>query len=325
MASKELLSLEQYLGLRDKQDRDIRRDVDKRFDIIDKRFDSIDKRFEGVDKRFESFDYRLTELTVDVKRNEAISYNSRVRNPILPIRPIPIYDASKGLTYPTAIPKNARMFFRLRSAFTERDRSLLLYLVKFYQLEGYRGWNSKEAYETDSDSGEEDLVEEDLGADEDISLEEATKRYPRRAVETLSLLFGLDEDTFIEFEAKAALYSQRKAAVKRTTDTAGHSSLAQRPKKRVEYLPPPGGSSFLEKYGQPSPPNPPAAEDSEKSDPTRVGWRKYGEKTAQHPNGTELGSSGPRPGVQGKEDSYPGSPTNSFTNSSAREHTTQDR
>lgn len=41
--------------------RDLRRDVDARFDAVDQRFDAVDHRFDGVDQRFASVDQRFDE------------------------------------------------------------------------------------------------------------------------------------------------------------------------------------------------------------------------------------------------------------------------
>ena len=45
-------------GLREGQ-KELKSDIDKRFEQVDKRFEQVDKRFEQVDKRFEQVDKRF--------------------------------------------------------------------------------------------------------------------------------------------------------------------------------------------------------------------------------------------------------------------------
>jgi hypothetical protein len=42
--------------------RDLRRDVDARFDAVDQRFDAVDQRFDGVDQRFDGVDQRFASI-----------------------------------------------------------------------------------------------------------------------------------------------------------------------------------------------------------------------------------------------------------------------
>ena len=42
--------------------RDIKLEMDKRFDLVDKRFEQVDKRFEQIDKRFEQVDRRFEQV-----------------------------------------------------------------------------------------------------------------------------------------------------------------------------------------------------------------------------------------------------------------------
>ena len=42
--------------------RDLRRDIDRQFQLIDRRFEQVDRRFEHVDQRFEQVDQRFERL-----------------------------------------------------------------------------------------------------------------------------------------------------------------------------------------------------------------------------------------------------------------------
>ena len=44
--------------------------IDKRFEQVDKRFEQIDRRFEQVDKRFEQMDKRFDRLEDDVRADK---------------------------------------------------------------------------------------------------------------------------------------------------------------------------------------------------------------------------------------------------------------
>ena len=42
--------------------RDLRRDIDRQFQLIDRRFEQVDRRFEQVDQRFEQVDQRFEQV-----------------------------------------------------------------------------------------------------------------------------------------------------------------------------------------------------------------------------------------------------------------------
>ena len=48
--------------------RDVRREMELRFQQVYQRFEQVDKRFEQVDKRFEQVDQRFTELRTEMDR-----------------------------------------------------------------------------------------------------------------------------------------------------------------------------------------------------------------------------------------------------------------
>lgn len=55
--------------------RDLRTDMDKRFEQVDKRFEQVDKRFEQVDRRFEQVDKRF-----DLMHEEIHTLSSQVQD-----------------------------------------------------------------------------------------------------------------------------------------------------------------------------------------------------------------------------------------------------
>ncbi|KAI1841714.1 hypothetical protein JX265_012062 [Neoarthrinium moseri] len=261
------------------------------------------------------FRREFDELSANVRRLEAIFYNTRLRNPILPLRPIPIYNTQKGVVYPDKFPKNAKRFFRLKNPTTPSDKSLLLYLVRFYDVEGHVGWDTDESeYETDSDCDQDDLGS---GSRERLSLEDATRRHPHKAVETLSIIFGLDEDAFIEFVNRAAAFKQARPILKRTGTAAEHPDLAERLKRRTEV---PAIWSTTDDLIQ-IPRTKPPTETSENSPDAKLSWRRPGEtyvrKTLKHPHGTESETSDQPAASQDEAGSCSGTLTNSNSRSKA--------
>jgi len=51
-----------FMEQSDKRFKELREDINKRFEEIDKRFEQIDKRFEQIDKRFEQVDKRFEQV-----------------------------------------------------------------------------------------------------------------------------------------------------------------------------------------------------------------------------------------------------------------------
>jgi hypothetical protein len=52
--------------------RDLRVDMDKRFELVDKQFEQVDKRFEQVDKRFDLMHEEIRNLSAQVHENLTI-------------------------------------------------------------------------------------------------------------------------------------------------------------------------------------------------------------------------------------------------------------
>ena len=63
-------------GLREGQ-KELKTDIDKRFEQVDKRFEQVDKRFEQVDKRFDKVDAKLDTIIerLDVKIDAGLREN----------------------------------------------------------------------------------------------------------------------------------------------------------------------------------------------------------------------------------------------------------
>jgi Tfp pilus assembly protein PilN len=69
--------LQSQIGdLRDGQ-KDLKQEMDRRFEQVDKRFEQVDKRFEQVDKRFEQIDVKLDTIIerLDIKVDAGLREN----------------------------------------------------------------------------------------------------------------------------------------------------------------------------------------------------------------------------------------------------------
>ncbi|GAB1314309.1 hypothetical protein MFIFM68171_04519 [Madurella fahalii] len=127
----------------------------------------------------------MSQMDVRMRQMEARSLNSKLKNPIARIRPVPIFIQGRGAGEPNLdyFPKYADEFYGLRKPQKERDYKMLTYLSEFYDIQ-------LEAADA-SRSGEEVQVD------------------PERAVELLEAILGLDEDNFIAFRARAQQFANQ--------------------------------------------------------------------------------------------------------------------
>jgi hypothetical protein len=91
---------------------------------------------------------------------------------------------------------------------------LLIYLVRFYDVQGYVTWKNTDAQTNSqrSESSDDQESEAESGPDSEnsqLSLEEAVREYPHMAVEALAPKIGLVEANFDSFRAKVAEYKQK--------------------------------------------------------------------------------------------------------------------
>jgi hypothetical protein len=113
---------------------------------------------------------------------------------------------------------------------------LLIYLVRFYDVQGYETWKNTDARTNSQKSENDDDSDVESGPDmEDslLSLEEAVRTYPHVAVEELAPKIGLVEADYDAFRAKAAERRQRPQppAIKRQPEALDRN-VARRSEKR---------------------------------------------------------------------------------------------
>jgi hypothetical protein len=98
-----------YMAAREAQDKAIKREFVKLHDHLeshDLEFAKAGREFAEIRDQLASHDRRFDELSVDIRRNEAISYNERLRKPTLPMQPVPIYRPGCGKVMPDRFPAN---------------------------------------------------------------------------------------------------------------------------------------------------------------------------------------------------------------------------
>ncbi|KAF6822887.1 hypothetical protein CMUS01_10907 [Colletotrichum musicola] len=153
----------------------------------------------------------VASLRLEVKRLNAYTKNSNLKNPMLPITPIPKRAEGDREMFPEdrLFPKHARQFYAMRKvssadAHTHRA-AMLIYLVDFYNVE-YSAWEQDDPrdydYEAYESSSEPELPAPQSGPK--LGLEDAVLSYPDRAVEALETILGINEENFIRFRERAA-------------------------------------------------------------------------------------------------------------------------
>ena len=226
------LTLDDYVEARNKQDAAIREEFSK----IDSRIDEVEAHLGGridemgadIKSRFDEMYSVFNHIHWLTERSDATQYNSRAR-PWMRPKPPPIYDWKLGLRYlsPDECPASVKSFFQLRDPQTPDQVATLVNLVERYDIGDYLTWG------VDYDSGSNSDCESDQI--KLISREEATKRYPRRAVEKLASLWGLDEESYDDFEARRATLPFKTGKRSRESESPRHA-------KRPEHGQPKPGS-----------------------------------------------------------------------------------
>jgi hypothetical protein len=190
---------------------------------------------------------------------------------------------------------------------------LLIYLVGFYDVQGYETWEQADA-ESTKDSSEDTSSKRpsssDKGSQEGQALEDAVRKYPQMAVEALGSLIGLVEDNFSSYQARAA-----KRAI--STERAD----AKRPRRELPPPPPPPpqpSSSLIRRLTQLEELGP--SEPSGPSERTRLAWDPYQPeyqgptlRSLQREQAPKSGDQSPREEKEDKSEGYLGSPTEALS------------
>jgi hypothetical protein len=123
---------------------------------------------------------------------------------------------------------------------------LLVYLVRFYDVQGYETWKYTNARTNSQKSESEDdhSSNSESGPDTEnslLSLEEAVQAYPDMAVEALAPIIGLVEADFESFRARATEYRQKpQPPVTKRQPQPIDRTASKREEKRLKRSPAPG-------------------------------------------------------------------------------------
>ncbi|KAG5815579.1 hypothetical protein H9Q74_011601 [Fusarium xylarioides] len=222
--------------------REFKEDVREQFSVVNQRL----TRLEESQTRLEESQTRLeANVALETRRSTAYSRNQALRNPSFPIHLIPSLDLSHGILYPKYFPTNATEFYSLRNPTTNRLRQLLAYLAVFYDIQPHS----------------EDDAPEGRNGDEFIA------QHPELAVDLLENIFGLNEDNFIKFKARASELANRppEPPVRRSQILV---EIASARRQKLEHAT--AGHSRH-----------PQSISSDEQDRSRVGWGKLSTPTSQ--------------------------------------------
>ncbi|KAK5656230.1 hypothetical protein OQA88_4991 [Cercophora sp. LCS_1] len=148
----------------------------------------------------------IGEMQVTMRQIGARGRNSKLKNPISRIRPIPIFIQGQEPD-PARFPQYANQLYNLRKPQQKRDYQMLAYLSKFYDI-----W--QDAANTSHSSEEEAQID------------------PERAVELLEEILGLEEDNFIAFRARAQHFANQGPPIAEKRDRPQTSSSGGGPQLR---------------------------------------------------------------------------------------------
>ncbi len=250
------------------QDKGIRQEFNQQRIYMDRRFEKIDERFDRMDQRFERADIRLEEM----RARQLNSMCSRAHEPIHAIVKIEASDkAPYVVRLPNYFPKNVGQFWRLKSpghgkfecidgAFPHRHQPAnmgtiedkLIYLIRFYEIQGYEGWGtSYDAYTTEQSAHEssstDDSSDLEKSTTSELALKDAVRRHPNNALRALAGYLGLVYRDVMrcmdEMEQHRQLGSLVRAKRPRGSEQSGQ------PEKRIRevatFSPPRHSSSFI--------------------------------------------------------------------------------
>ncbi|KAK2005929.1 hypothetical protein LZ32DRAFT_623330 [Colletotrichum eremochloae] len=187
----QLLSRNDYIDLRNVQDQQLNAEftsVRYSIDLVRQELrndiglvKAQTQRLEAQNQRLEAQNQRLE---AQIRQSHAYMRNNALKNPTLPIRPVVVYRPEQGILEPelSQFPRNANEFYSLRNPQTSRQRSMLVYLAAFYDVQ---------------------LRTADYYSEADSSDDETFLNRPDVIVEKMEDILGLNEDKFVKFRERA--------------------------------------------------------------------------------------------------------------------------
>ncbi|SPQ24489.1 54cb39ce-b1d3-4004-9478-6d6ec86be6d8 [Thermothielavioides terrestris] len=178
---------------------------------IDAQLGRLKEKVDGIGARLKRLESQFDRVVFENTRMAARFQNSTLKNPALPIAPLPALHPVRGIVHPdlSQFPRHAKEFYALRHPSNDRQRRMLSYLISFYDIRISAAENS----------------DDEVGADPD-----------ERAVEMLEAILGLNEDNFIRFRERAREPGRPSAppAIKRSSSPALEVQDAKRRRPKRE-------------------------------------------------------------------------------------------
>jgi hypothetical protein len=201
----------------------------------------LKREFDRINAHLHAHDTSLSELKAELKggmselraglqQSNAIAHNSRLRNPLMPIRPIPAYrPESQEIAYPAYFLRNSKQFFELNQPSSARQMARLVSLVQFYDVENFALWTNEEGKYMEEveedDYGSPGGTISSQGTGNRLTAEEATRKSPEMAVKTLAHLFSLDEEIYLNFKSKSIAIASKAPTLTCNTHNRGREAI----------------------------------------------------------------------------------------------------
>ncbi|KAL9591802.1 MAG: hypothetical protein Q9179_007356 [Wetmoreana sp. 5 TL-2023] len=218
--------IEQRFKEADEQFTKLERAIGRRFEESER---SINRRFEEserrIDQRFEEADRKMRQRFNHAQRASRNFLRTRGWEEIYPVGS---FDAQGGLHTPQYFPRTVRSFWRLRNP---SQREKLVFLVRFYQIQGYEEWGQDT--DSDLDDSSETTSSRSWKKTPSPTLEDAVHSNPHIAHRALAAHLGLVYDEIQKFMDRAQEMGQARAGErkKRSHDKPVSHERIRRPFK----------------------------------------------------------------------------------------------
>ncbi|KAF4634478.1 hypothetical protein G7Y89_g3628 [Cudoniella acicularis] len=152
---------------------------------------------------------KVGEIEARLNWMEGQRHNGSRKLPYHDIASIGVYRPNIGFKTPQYFPRSVKEFWSLQFP---RNEKKLLYLVRFYDIQGFEYWGRPLYPTSASDSNDESSDESDSLSDpsqQHLSIEDAVRKYPGIAIDELASRLGLVFQDIREFFQRAAQHRQR--------------------------------------------------------------------------------------------------------------------
>jgi len=223
-----------------------------------------------VKDRLCQVDGAVGEIKAQLDQMKARSYNNLRFLPSHNIDSIGIYQPGIGFRKPTYFPPRVEDFWNLQ---LPKNEEHLIYLVRFYDIQGYEHWRAENFDFNDNQAGDSEgwSSGESDSSQPHLSLEDAIRSYPYRAVEELATCVGIGLQKICDFYARLAEYQrqpQQRPTKRPPADVYTAKGKEQkRPRKSdTQFSPQPDIPMLPSRSTQPTKPA------STNSPQTKIGW-----------------------------------------------------